>query len=342
MIEKPDLPDERIVACLTEQYPLRTAALEFLPLGYDSAAWVYRVTADDGRDYFLKLRRGQADELSLLLPRWLKDNGIDQLVPPLPTNSRSLWANLDLFTLVLYPFIDGQSGMEIGLSQSQWIEFGAVVKRLHSLWPPADLPLPRETFSPHAKWLGVVRQLQARIPVETFTDPLAQEAAAFWRERSDEIERIVDRTEELGRLLQARDLPLVICHADIHIANVLIDSAARLWIVDWDQPILAPKERDLMFVTGVSAGSVVAPGADGERWFFQGYGSAKADPLALAYYRYEWAVQEIGAWAASIFLPPNPGEATRRDAAQHLTYLFQPDDVIEAAYLADQSLSQES
>ncbi len=122
---------------------------------------------------------------------------------------------------------------------------------------------------------------------------------------------------------------------------MLIDPAGRLWIVDWDQPILAPKERDLMFVTGVSAGSVVAPGVDGERWFYEGYGGGRPDPLALAYYRYEWVVQELGAWTASIFLPPNPGEATRRDAFQHLTYLFQPGDVVEAAYLADPSFPHE-
>lgn len=44
-------------------------------------------------------------------------------------------------------------------------------------------------------------------------------------------------------------LDFVLCHADFHDANLLIDPTGRLFIVDWDEIILAPKERDLVFVT---------------------------------------------------------------------------------------------
>ena len=52
---------------------------------------------------------------------------------------------------------------------------------------------------------------------------------------------------ELGKWAR---LPLVLCHADLHAWNVLLDTDRQLWLVDWDETILAPKERDLMFVVG--------------------------------------------------------------------------------------------
>ena len=45
----------------------------------------------------------------------------------------------------------------------------------------------------------------------------------------------------------------VLCHSDIHGGNILIADTGELYVVDWDDPILAPKERDLMFIGGGSA-----------------------------------------------------------------------------------------
>ena len=36
----------------------------------------------------------------------------------------------------------------------------------------------------------------------------------------------------------------------VHAGNVLLGDNDKLAIVDWDNPIMAPKERDLMFVGG--------------------------------------------------------------------------------------------
>ncbi len=85
MLEKPDLPDEKIIACLQAEYGLHVAAIAFLPLGADLNTAVYRVVADDGTAYFLKLRSGVFDETSVALPKFLSDQGIAQIIAPLAT-----------------------------------------------------------------------------------------------------------------------------------------------------------------------------------------------------------------------------------------------------------------
>src|SRR5439155_26308318 len=108
MLEKPDLPDEKIIACVRDSYGVSVIEIEFLPLGYDNYAGVYRVTADDGQPYFLKAKQDTVFEASVSIPRFLKKQGIEEVVAPLPTTTGELWGTVDQFTLLLYPFIDGQ------------------------------------------------------------------------------------------------------------------------------------------------------------------------------------------------------------------------------------------
>ena len=56
VLEKPDLQDENIIACLQDEYGLLVVQIAFLPLGADLNTAVYRVVADDETSYFLKLR----------------------------------------------------------------------------------------------------------------------------------------------------------------------------------------------------------------------------------------------------------------------------------------------
>jgi spectinomycin phosphotransferase len=75
-----------------------------------------------------------------------------------------------------------------------------------------------------------------------------------------------------------------------------------------------------------------------EDQFFQGYGRTEINTLALAYYGYEWVVQEIGDYAERVFFMPELGAATRADAVQEFKALFQPGNVVEAAYNSERQL----
>ena len=74
------------------------------------------------------------------------------------------------------------------------------------------------------------------------------------------IAALVDRADRMGRELAAEPFPRVLCHTDLHTWNVLVDAGRRLWIVDWDEAVLAPPGRDLMFVVGGGIGPAGRPG----------------------------------------------------------------------------------
>lgn len=334
MLEKPHLAEARILACLEQRYGLRVAELVFMPLGYDSNAAVYRLRTVDGTACFLKLRRGPVHIPALAIPRYLRDRGIEQVVAPLPGRDKSLWQPLDGFSLILYPFVDGRIGALAGLTEAQWFALGTLLGRVHGLDLPHEFvaQLKSETCVP--KWAGGVKALANLVRRGAFDDPLGEALACFWLERADEIDALVRRAEDLGRLLQNSASPLVLCHADFHTYNILVDDDDRLFVVDWDETLLAPKERDLMFVVDAAVGGV-AISQRAEELFLRGYGSVEIDWLALAYYRYEWVVQELGEFGALVLTRDDVGTAMREAGLGGVRGLFEPGNVVEAAYRSE-------
>jgi spectinomycin phosphotransferase len=336
LLEKPPIEDGQIIACLKRSYDLTVTDVEFLPIGYDANAGVYRVQA--GRQgYFLKVKCDTVDELSVRLPHYLRSHGMAQVVAPLPTTTQELWAKVDPFTLILYPYVEGESGWDTGLSDDQWVAFGAALKKLHTVSLPPDLlnRVPKETFVVSSKWLILIEELRAAVKSRAFDNPFEKQLAAFWSEHQREIDHIVERTTQLGGALQEKTSEFVLCHADIHTANLLIDAHGELFIVDWDQPVLAPRERDLMFVT--VGGFVTEKRA--ETLFFQGYGKTDIDPLTMAYYRYERVMEDLVEFAAQVLLR-DASDETKQDSVKWFLAQFAPGGTLEAAYELDRVLNE--
>jgi spectinomycin phosphotransferase len=336
MLEKPDLQEERLISCLQDNYELPVLRVVFLPLGADRNTAVYRVIADDETPYFLKLRSGVFDETSVTLPKFLSDQGIEQIIAPLTTKTGQLWIGLDIFKVILYPFVEGRNGYEVGMSDRHWGEFGSALKRVHTTEVPPALMgrIRQETYSP--QWREIVKTFLRRVRDDVFDDPVAVELAAFLDAKRDEILDLVRRAGRLARALQAQSPEFVLCHSDVHAGNVLIDASDAFYIVDWDDPILAPKERDLMFIGG-GQGFVGHTAREEETLFYRGYGQTEIDPIALAYYRYERIVEDIAVYCEQLLLTSEGGE-DREQSLRYLTSNFLPNSTIEIAYGSDMTM----
>lgn len=329
MLEKPNLQDEQITSCLYNEYGLNILEIRFLPLGADMNTAVYKAVAADALPYFVKLRRGTFDSISVDVPKFLHDAGIKQIITPIANRSGQLSSPLGEFNLILSPFIDGHGGWNVDLSDQDWVEFGSALKQIHSAALPPALAerIPSESYSP--QWREMVRQFQASVETTSFADPFAAGLAALLKDKRPIVNHLIKRAEELGAALQQQPLKQVLCHSDIHVGNVLINDHA-LYIVDWDQPILAPKERDLMFIGGGLGGGRLSAEQE-ETLFYEGYGQTVINPVTLAYYRYERIVQDIAAYCQQLFLTDEGGE-DRAEGLRQITGQFLPGEVIDIAF----------
>ncbi|MCW5853833.1 MAG: aminoglycoside phosphotransferase family protein [Anaerolineae bacterium] len=333
MLEKPDIADAALVACLRDDYGVLASRVDFLPLGADANTAVYRVTTDDRAPLFLKLRRGDFHELVVTVPHWLSQQGVPHLIPPLATTTGGLWTRVDHFTATLYPFVAGWNGYKTTPLDRHWVELGAALQGIHTATLPPALAqaIPRETYSP--TWRHMVKGFQAQAEETLFEEPVAARCAAFIKAQRATIDDLVSRADRLALALQERPLPAVLCHADIHAGNLLISDTADLYIVDWDTLILAPKERDLMYV---GAGLSICDSPGQAALFYEGYGPTEPDPAALAYYRYERIVQDIAAFCQQLLLT-DEGGADREQSLGYLASSFLPGYVVNRAYALDKS-----
>jgi spectinomycin phosphotransferase len=336
MPEKPGLSEAVLRTCLRDRYGIAAVYRTPIRIRSDWQIAIYRVRAVEGADYFVKTGPGGAGDAGLAAVMHLKEAGVTQVVAPLTARDGRLWTEANGGVLVVYPFLEGRTGKEAGLSDTQWVEFGGLLRSIHATPVPPDLAarLRRETFAP--EWSGLAGRLDAVIQRGAFRDSAEGEFALLWQDHRNEIRRVVDRRAEIGRVLLARPVEHVLCHADLHRGNLLIDAAGRVNLVDWDDPVLAPKERDLIFVEPDRGG--LAQAARETALFYQGYGDTAEDPVARAYYRYEWAASEIVGFGDSVFLDPVSTGATKDHAVQGFADLFRTGGVVAQALGSDTSL----
>lgn len=333
MRQRPDLRQVTLAASLRAEYGLPVVSCCYLPIGYDLNAFVVEAAAADGRSYFVKVRIGAVNPSAALVPCALAERGIPGILAPLRTREGAPCCCTEQYSIVVYPCVRGENAMVAGLSDSQWREFGATLAAIHSGGFASALAgqIPAETFSlPSA---ALVRRLLARVQGAAFDSPVAASLAALWRRTAPLLEHVLLRAEALGGCLRSTAWEYVLCHGDIHAANILVGEDGGIHLVDWDGPLLAPRERDLLFVVGSRIARPVEPRE--EALFFEAHGHVDVSLTALTYYRYERAVEDIGEWAQRVFFDMDLPEEMRADEAEHLRRAFDPGSVLEQAMQAD-------
>ncbi|GCE21684.1 phosphotransferase enzyme family protein [Dictyobacter kobayashii] len=332
MREKPAILDEQLRTCLQEYYAITVAELKFLPLGLDMQAGVYRVVDEQGASYLLKLKAGLCYEPGCTVPRYLAKQGITSVVAPLPTTENTLWTRLGKWTVMLYPFIDGVASFQAAMSEQQWRVVGMTFRQIHQTRLPAEgFPALRtETFDPtgYSACIAAFEKQHTGLQGGSSSERALR---SDWMDYQPTIHAVATLMEELAPVLQRQAGPHVICHADLHPGNLIRNQGERVFVIDWDEVMLAPKERDFLFVgEGNTTGSVaqkVAP-------FFQGYGATEIDWVALTYYKCERVVQDLIVCFQDVFYRDDLEEETRAASAQLFHDVLAPGGEIEAAFAA--------
>jgi spectinomycin phosphotransferase len=328
MIIKRSLSEQRVIDYLNVYYNIEITTLTPLLLGADMNASVYKAQGLDQKSYFVKLKRGHNHDIGVAILDLLHSEGIQQIIPPIKSSQGLLTHHIDEYTLIVYPYIENQNGFSQILTEDQWIILGKVLRKVHEFKLPAIIQdqIRKEDYS--SKWRDVVRSLYNHIEIKPNEDHWAKKLTMFMKEHKKEIDRLLDSAELLVQKLQQESVEFVLCHADIHGGNVLIAEEGSIYIVDWDQPVMAPKERDLMFIGG--GVSNVWNNPHEEEFFYKGYGKTEINMPFLAYYRHERIVEDIAEYAQEFLF--KVAEEDRSEMYQQFIAMFEPRGVVDIAF----------
>ena len=328
MREKLPPSEALIVSCLHNAYGLEVTTLTLLPLGADLNASVYKAQTKNETPYFIKLKCGHQHEMSIAILELLHAAGIQQIILPIKTLHGQSTQLIEGHTLIVYPFIEGENGFNHTLTGQQWMTLGKTLRQVHEIDVPVSLQkqVRKEGYS--SKWREAVRLFYSQIEAEPAGDEFALQFVKVMKEKKALICHLVERAEELGQKLQNQASQFVLCHSDIHGGNVLIDKDGALYIVDWDEPIMAPKERDLMFIGGGVANVWNKPHE--EKLFYEGYGKCDVQAALLSYYRCERIVEDIAHFIPELLLATAKSK-NRQETYKHFVDMFESQGVVDRA-----------
>ncbi|HHS8392432.1 TPA: aminoglycoside O-phosphotransferase APH(9)-Ia [Legionella pneumophila] len=326
-----NIPDQQLIKLLKVYYGIDIHAVQLIVGGADMNAFGYKADSESN-SYFVKLKYGHHDEINLSIIRLLYDSGIKEIIFPIYTRDTKLFQQIVHFKIIVYPFIDAPNGFTQNLTEKQWQQLGKVLRQIHETSVPTAIQqrLRKETYSP--KWREMVRSFYNKIGFDDSDDQITADFKSFFNQKIDSIHRLVDSSEELSQKIQPDLDKYVLCHSDVHAGNVLVVNEESIYIIDWDEPMLAPKERDLMFIGG-GIGNVWNKHHEID-YFYEGYGKTNVDKIILSYYRHERIVEDIAVYGQDL-LSRDQNDESRLESFKHFKSMFDPNNVVEIALSSD-------
>lgn len=282
----------RLGELLAMRYGTTVRAIEPGPRGWSAETYV--VTATDGGRCFVKVY--EADRVPPNAPAGLsavaemRRRGFDRGSAPIASNEGARYALLGRRTVVVFEYIEGAQTADFDAAA-----LGALIAQVHELTPAITTPVAREAFdSPYARELWTTLD-RAR---EASGDETALALRALAIETRNELEQHWLAFDEVRRRCLDASFDMVLTHGDA-LWNVMTDVTGAIHLVDWDDLLLAPPERDLWCF-------------DDRPAFLQAYHAVRGDrptsPLATTFYVYERYFSEWLGFARAIL----DGDAAER------------------------------
>ena len=322
------LPRENLMA-IEAGYGIDIVNIQQLFTGADRNTFAYKVYTGEKESLFLKTRTGSFDEASVEVPYLLSRSIGAHIIEPLRAADGSLYLKTGDYSVVLYPFISGRPAKQKALTKEQWVQFGEVLKKIHEFELPQNIKkIPRETYD--GRWRAGLKKYMGELNNKERDNWYVKQFIGLYDQKSELIKFIINHAEGLlGRVKNAAQ-DFCLCHGDIHAGNILIADNKEFYIVDWDTLIIAPKERDLMFIGGGVANTWNTK--DEEDHFYAGYGrQEKVNQEMINYYRFERIIVDLVEYFEQFFAD-NIEEKNQKAIIERVGSVFYPDGVVDMAF----------
>ncbi|MGC4868423.1 phosphotransferase enzyme family protein [Micromonospora sp. DT53] len=288
----------QVVDQVRTSFGLELSTMESVTSGADQYARLWLAEAADGGRYAVKLSGG-GTRAGLVVTAFLAEQGVPGIVAPLRADDGRLSVDHDGRRLSVVPWVSGQRALGGPMTSAHWRAYGELLAAVHAA--PVTDELSRLLPAGGAAYPSIVtatRAMAARLrdpaPAD-LANPLVAELAGVWSAVADRLGVLTREVER--RAVDQRDRPgaNVVCHGDPHLGNLLLGGDGQVWLIDWDDAVLAPPECDLMFVLGGVLAFAPITGEQ-QQAVLAGYGRTDVDPVRLAWFLAVRALDDLSDW----------------------------------------------
>jgi len=304
----PDLTTDHIASAVAAHWDIGVEHLEYAALGFGSHHWI--ATDGDGVRWFITVDEleykpwlaADADAAFTLLtscyelPRTLGSIGFTFVRAPLNDRTGAVIQRVgDRFALSVYAWVEGR-GHRFGDFDDDH-ERDEVLRRLARLHAVTDavreFPMVERFAIPERSQLDRALSFDDAMWQD---GPLSVPARTAIADNAVELRHALDAYDDLVRRADATDF--VITHGEPHAANWIIAADGPV-LIDWDTPMLAPRERDIARVIGGDIDDADAYGTPLDR-----------DLLLL--YQLWWDLKDVACYVDILCEPHADTEDTRK------------------------------
>ncbi len=323
MTDRPVPTARELVAWVREDFGLHLVACEPAGGGTDAAVSTWRARTADGAQLAVRVTSGRAT--GVWLATLLATRGVRGVPAPWRTRDGAAWSVRGGYRLSVASWVSDRVATPGRMTADQWRALGRVLAQVHAQPVTDELgALPREDHDPGV-WVRRARDLPWTVVRQPGADGITSAMAGALVGALEPLAAVADAAEQGAAALAGRfaDSPAatVLCHGDPHPGNVLL-GADEVWLVDWDDALLAPRERDLILVVGGVLTSPV-PSAQERAWFAEGYGPLDLDPDLLRYHAWARALEDV-VGLADLVLDQGGDRGRRAAAARALQGVLAP------------------
>jgi|GEM_PF-999764 hypothetical protein len=232
--------DDHIRKLIEEQYGLAIESLVEAPRQFVAETFI--LNCSDIR-YFCKI----VDKPLFIPPiieslpviNELYKKGLERLNYPIPTRKGELYLQKDGSLIVLFNYIDAEQSEDY-----DFYSFGRLISTLHSATSKIDVTTAKEDFD-YRYAESFEKQLNNIVESDS-ADRITQSLRTLLIKYLDEVRHDYANFLDLSQQLKAGEHKMVITHGDPG-GNTLVKSPTDLYLIDWDNILLAPPERDTWF-----------------------------------------------------------------------------------------------
>lgn len=218
---------------------------------------------------------------------------------------------MDNYLIGLFDYIDGQTNEEVKLTYNQLEEIGELLGKIHgskitnfSIKEAFEVPLKPD----------FLRAFDEIKKISDQSSDYKQEVKKLLEKYKLKLFERFNELEKLQTKLKQQEVKLVLCHGEPSPGNILISGVGKIYLIDWDDLILAPKEKDLMFFS-----ERLDPVLKGYRKIFP---NAKISENIQIFYEIKWLITEVADYAIRILFPTEEESQIRKNL-EELKYVFE-------------------